>query len=68
MADATSDADPTADAEAETEEQPQPFENRAARRSKGKATANHTRSAASRAHGRSGTVQSPRQYGNRRSG
>lgn len=69
MTDATSDADPTADAEAVTEEQPQPFENRAARRSKGKATANHTGgTAASRAHGRSGTVQGPRQYGNRRSG
>lgn len=68
MTDATSDADPTADTEAGTEEQPQPFENRAARRSKGKATANHTGSTPSRAHGRSGTVQSPRQYGNRRSG
>ncbi len=68
MSDATSDADPTADAEAGTEEQPQPFENRAARRSKGKATANHTGSTAGRVQGRSGTVQSPRQYGNRRSG
>lgn len=68
MTDATSDVDPTADAEAGTEEQPQPFENRAARRSKGKATANHTTGTASRVHGRPGTVQSPRQYGNRRSG
>jgi hypothetical protein len=68
MTDATSDADPAADAEAGTEEQPQPFENRAARRSKGRATANHTADTPSRAHGRSGTVQSPRQYGNRRSG
>lgn len=68
MTDATSGADPTADAEAGAEEQPQPFENRAARRSKGKATANHTAGTASRVHGRSGTVQSPRQYGNRRSG
>lgn len=69
MTDATSDADPAADAEAGTEEQPQPFENRAARRSKGKATApTHTGGTPSRAHGRSGTVQSPRQYGNRRSG
>lgn len=67
MTDATSD-DPTPDAEAGTEEQPQPFENRAARRSKGKATASHTGGAPSRVHGRSGTVQSPRQYGNRRSG
>ncbi|GIJ13191.1 hypothetical protein ACFFMR_25970 [Micromonospora andamanensis] len=68
MTDPTSDADPTADAEAGTEEQPQPFENRAARRSKGKATAKHIGGTASRAHGRSGTVQTPRQYGNRRSG
>jgi hypothetical protein len=67
MTDATGDADPTADAEAGSEE-PQPFENRAARRSKGKATANHTEGAAGHVHGRSGTVQSPRQYGNRRSG
>ena len=68
MTDATRDADPTADAEAGNEEQPQPFENRAARRAKGKTTTNHTRGTASRVHGRSGTVQSPRQYGNRRSG
>jgi hypothetical protein len=68
MTDATSDADPTDDAEAALEEPPQPFENRAARRSKGKSTANHTRGTAGRIPGRSGTVQSPRQYGNRRSG
>ena len=68
MTEATGDADPTATAEGESEEQPQPFENRAARRSKGKATANHISGAAGRVHGRSGTVQSPRQYGNRRSG
>lgn len=68
MTDATSDADPTADAEAGAEEAPPPFENRAARRSKGKATPNHTGGATGRVQGRSGTVQSPRQYGNRRSG
>jgi hypothetical protein len=68
MTDATSDADPAADAEAGAEEQPQPFENRAARRSKGKGTPNHAGGAAGRVQGRSGTVQSPRQYGNRRSG
>lgn len=62
------DADSVADADAEAEEQPQPFENRAARRSKGKATPNHAGGTAGRVQGRSGTVQSPRQYGNRRSG
>ncbi|WP_433833644.1 hypothetical protein ACQP2E_19410 [Actinoplanes sp. CA-015351] len=67
MTDSTGDADPTAEAEAGTDE-PQPFENRAARRSKGKAAASHTDKGAGHVHGRSGTVQSPRQYGNRRSG
>ena len=68
MTEATSQGDPTADVESEAEEQPQPFENRAARRSKGKATANRTGATGSRVQGRSGTVQGPRQYGNRRSG
>lgn len=73
MTDATGDAEPTADAdagseEAGSEELPQPFENRAARRSKGKASPNHTGGTKGRVMGRSGTVQSPRQYGNRRSG
>jgi hypothetical protein len=68
MSDVTGDADPTATVEGESEEQPQPFENRAARRSKGKAAANHVSGAGGPIHGRSGTVQSPRQYGNRRSG
>ncbi|MEU4625176.1 hypothetical protein AB0G04_35035 [Actinoplanes sp. NPDC023801] len=68
MTDIADDADPTATAEGESEEQPQPFENRAARRSKGKAATNHINGAAGPIHGRSGTVQSPRQYGNRRSG
>jgi hypothetical protein len=68
MTDATSDEEPTADAEAESEELPQPFENRAARRSKGKGASNHTGGNAGRVSGRSSNVQSPRQYGNRRSG
>jgi hypothetical protein len=68
MTDATSDADLTADAEAESEDEPQPFQNRAERRSKGKGAANHTERTTGRVAGRSGTVQSPRQYGNRRSG
>jgi hypothetical protein len=68
MTDATGDADTTADAEEGAEDQPQPFQNRAARRSKGKATVNRTGGTTGRVVGRSGTVQSPRQYGNRRSG
>ncbi|MEV6302714.1 hypothetical protein AB0M02_25100 [Actinoplanes sp. NPDC051861] len=68
MTEAAGAADPAADTEAESEEQPQPFQNRAARRSKGKGTATHTGGSAGRIQGRSGTVQSPRQYGNRRSG
>lgn len=53
---------------AEAEEEPQPFENRAARRAKGKTTGKPAGGSAGRVQGRSGTVQSPRQYGNRRSG
>ncbi|WP_328474503.1 hypothetical protein OHA21_15350 [Actinoplanes sp. NBC_00393] len=68
MTDAPGDADPAADAETDSEEQPQPFQNRAARRAKGKSTAKHTEGAAPHLHGRSGTVQGPRSYGNRRSG
>jgi hypothetical protein len=68
MTESTGEADSTADAETESEETPPPFENRAARRAKGKAAAQHTGGSASHIHGRSGTVQSPRQYGNRRSG
>jgi hypothetical protein len=68
MTDATSDAEPTADAEAGAEEEVQPFENRAARRSKGKGAASRTGDDTGRVQGRSSSVQSPRQYGNRRSG
>jgi hypothetical protein len=62
--------DPTADAESqpETEESPEPFANRAARRAKGKATGQHAQGTVGQRQVRSGTVQSPRQYGNRRSG
>jgi hypothetical protein len=63
MTDATSDPDPTPEAE-----EPQPFENRAARRSKGKAASKQTGNPTGRVQARPGTVQSPRQYGNRRSG
>jgi hypothetical protein len=61
--------DPTADAESgATEETPEVFENRAARRAKGKKTGKPAPSSSGHVHGRSNTVQSPRQYGNRRSG
>ncbi|HET6482675.1 MAG TPA: hypothetical protein VFG35_21935 [Actinoplanes sp.] len=64
--------DPTADAgsEPETEESPEPFANRAARRAKGKdkTSAKPTQGAAGQRQVRSGNVQGPRQYGNRRSG
>jgi hypothetical protein len=66
------DTDPAEDAgveaEPETQEVAEPFENRAARRSKGKGTASRTGNATGRVQGRSSNVQSPRQYGNRRSG
>ena len=67
------DTDPTAEAEPQAEpeagEEAQPFENRAARRSKGKKGGSGPEAFAK---GQSpvgrGSVQSPRQYGNRRSG
>ena len=63
-------SEPTADAgnEPETEESPEPFENRAARRAKGKAATSRAVGSEGQRPMRSGTVQSPRQYGNRRSG
>ncbi|MEV6600961.1 hypothetical protein AB0M36_29550 [Actinoplanes sp. NPDC051346] len=61
-------SDATPEAEPGTEELPEPFANRAARRAKGKKTANPPVTAAGGRPVRSGTVQSPRQYGNRRSG
>ena len=66
MTDSDANAETNADAEPETEEAP--FANRAARRAKGKTTGNPATGAAGPPPLRSGTVQSPRQYGNRRSG
>lgn len=63
--------DPTADAGAQPEtEEPteEPFANRAARRAKGKKSGQPTQGTGGQRQMRSGTVQSPRQYGNRRSG
>ncbi|MBG0561489.1 hypothetical protein [Actinoplanes aureus] len=54
--------------EPEAEESPEPFANRAARRAKGKTAANPAMGTQGQRPVRSGTVQSPRQYGNRRSG
>jgi hypothetical protein len=62
--------DPTPDAgsEPESEESPEPFANRAARRAKGKTSGKPAQGGSGQPHMRSGNVQSPRQYGNRRSG
>lgn len=68
MTDPTADAGSESAAPEETEETPEPFANRAARRAKGKKSAQQAPNASGHVHGRSGTVQSPRQYGNRRSG
>jgi hypothetical protein len=65
MTDETTGAEP--EAEADAEEVPQ-FENRAARRAKGKGKSGHVDQHSGHLHGRSGTVTGPRQYGNRRSG
>lgn len=62
------DPTPDADAEPEAEETPEPFANRAARRAKGKSTGGQPATGDGRRPVRSTTVQSPRQYGNRRSG
>lgn len=61
-------ADPGPEPDTEAQEAPEPFANRAARRAKGKTSAKHGVSASGQRQIRSGTVQSPRQYGNRRSG
>ena len=70
MTDSDTNPEANPDAEPEAGESPEPFANRAARRAKGKATTGNP--SAGGAGGprpmRSGTVQSPRQYGNRRSG
>ena len=55
--------------EPQSEEEPEEFTNRAARRAKGKATGRtEVFSKGQRPVGRGSAVQSPRQYGNRRSG
>ena len=66
MSESSADSEPTA-SEPEAE-QPEEFTNRAARRAKGKAGAKpEVFSKGQRPVGR-GAVQTPRQYGNRRSG
>ena len=61
-------SEPTAD-DTSDEQEPEEFTNRAARRAKGKATTGRSEvfSKGQRPVGR-GSVQTPRQYGNRRSG
>ena len=71
MSDSSGEAD-TTDAASDTTDaaqEPEVFANRAARRAKGKKTPAHTEvfSKGQPPAGR-GSVQSPRQYGNRRSG
>ena len=62
-------AEPAEPAEAQSEETPEEFTNRAARRAKGEATGRtEVFSKGQRPVGRGSAVQSPRQYGNRRSG
>jgi len=63
-------SEPTADATPEEPEgeQPEVFTNRAARRAKGKTSARPEVFAKGRPPVGRGSVQSPRQYGNRRSG
>jgi hypothetical protein len=60
-------AGPPADAEAEADA-PAEFANRAARRAKGKGSTQAQPHGKGLRPGGQGTVQSPRQYGNRRSG
>jgi hypothetical protein len=68
MSESSADSDATADKPEADQPEPEVFANRAARRAKGKTAAVPEISAkGKRPIGRSG-VQSPRQYGNRRSG
>lgn len=61
--------EPTEAGESAGEETPEEFTNRAARRAKGKASGRtEVFSKGQRPVGRGSAVQSPRQYGNRRSG
>ncbi|OJF13862.1 hypothetical protein [Couchioplanes caeruleus] len=61
-------SDTAPEAEPGSEDLPEPFANRAARRAKGKKTGSAPVSNEGRRPIRTGTVQNPRQYGNRRSG
>jgi hypothetical protein len=60
-------SEPTAD-DTSDEQEPEEFTNRAARRAKGKSSVPPPVSAKGRPPAGRGTVQNPRQYGNRRSG
>ncbi len=62
------DPTPETGSEPETETEEQPFANRAARRAKGKGSAGRAAGLDGPRQLRSGPVQTPRQYGNRRSG
>ncbi|HEY0001867.1 MAG TPA: hypothetical protein VGB74_15545 [Actinoplanes sp.] len=61
-------AEPDATAAAEETEETEVFENRAARRAKGKKSAHAEVFTKGQPPAGRGSVQSPRQYGNRRSG
>ena len=68
MSESSADSDAPADKPEEDQPEPEVFANRAARRAKGKTTVNPEIVGNRKSPiGRSG-VQSPRQYGNRRSG
>jgi hypothetical protein len=66
MSESSADSDPTA--EEPEAEQPEVFTNRAARRAKGKSGVKPEAFAKGQRPVGRGAVQSPRQYGNRRSG
>ena len=66
-ADPSLDEDPAAAPDEATTEEPEEFTNRAARRAKGKTAKPAVFAKGKQPVGR-GAVQSPRQYGNRRSG
>jgi len=68
MSDPTADADPEQAPDNGAEDAPEPFANRAARRGKNKKGGSPAPGTDGRRPIRSGTVQSPRQYGTRRSG
>jgi hypothetical protein len=69
MSESSADSDAAADEPTNEEPEAEVFVNRAARRAKGKTSASpEVFSKGQRPVGRGGAVQSPRQYGNRRSG